>query len=130
MKAGGRAVAMRDNECLAVLHESAAGNNGSPYDMLKKMTENFYYFQSYLGFKRNIMKCVTHIGTSLSESQHISNRPNKILDTSMYGSQTVNPRPIKSIAALLKGVCGGFSAEGPASSKNASALPETLKYVA
>lgn len=47
---------------------------------------------------------LNYLGTNFSESQHNSNKRNKIFETSIYGIQTVKPRPIKSMAALLKAV--------------------------
>ena len=41
-------------------------------------------------------------GTHQSASQHISSRPNKTFETSKCGSHKTNPRPIMSMAALLK----------------------------
>lgn len=67
----------------------------------------------------------TNLGTSLSELQHSSRSPISIFETSKYGSQTVNPRPIKSTAALRKEVCAGNLEVGCASSKYANALPTT-----
>lgn len=69
-----------------------------------------------------------YLGTSLSESTQSSSRPNSTADTSKYGSQTVNPRPIKSMAALLIGVCAGNLRLGGCCSKNVNALPENTHH--
>lgn len=45
------------------------------------------------------------------------------LATSKYGSQTGNPRPIRSMAARLSGVWAGSLLPGGASTKYARALP-------
>jgi len=75
MKTAGRTRAIEVNANRDVRHESPAAVKGSPY------------FED---------------GTHQSASQHISSRPSKTFDTSRCGSHKTNPRPIMSIAALLK----------------------------
>ena len=58
----------------------------------------------------------------LSASLLVSRSPNSTLDTSRWGSQSVNPRPIRSIAALLRGVWLGIVSLGGASTKYIKAL--------
>ena len=65
----------------------------------------------------------TYLGTSFSESTQSSSRPNNTADTSRYGSHTVNPRPIKSMAARLIGVWAGSLRLGGCCSRNVNALP-------
>ena len=66
-----------------------------------------------------------YLGTSLSAPTHSSNRPMRIADTSRYGSHTGKPRPIRSIAARLIGVCAGSFLEGGCCNRNVNALPRT-----
>ena len=47
------------------------------------------------------------LGTHIAASLLISSKPSRTLETSRCGSHSVNPRPIRSIAALLSGVWRG-----------------------
>jgi hypothetical protein len=54
-----------------------------------------------------------NLGISLSPSQQSSSMDRSTFDTSRCGSQTVKPRPIKSMAARRKDVCkGNFGVAG------------------
>ena len=43
----------------------------------------------------------------MAASLLISSNPSNTLETSRWGSHKINPLPIKSMAALLNGVCSG-----------------------
>ncbi len=64
-----------------------------------------------------------YLGTSLSPSTQSSRRPSSTADTSRYGSQTVKPRPRRSIAARRIGLKSGRRWLGGCSSRNVRALP-------
>ena len=79
MNTPGLARAILASACLAVLQQSATGVSGRPYFWL---------------------------GTHMAASLLMSRRPSRTLETSRWGSQRTKPRPIRSMAARLSGVCG------------------------
>lgn len=80
-----------------------------------KLILNFEFVFSYLGTRR-------------SESIQSSNSPSNTAETSTYGSQTVKPLPIKSMAARRMGEYAGNFLLGGCCKRNVKALPE-LKNV-
>lgn len=67
-------------------------------------------------------KC-THLASCFSASAHSSSSPMSTADTSMYGSHTVKPRPIRSMAVRRMVLWGGSLGLGGCSSRKVSALP-------
>ena len=96
MKTVGRAVAISESACLADRWVSADGDNGKPF---------------------------LNVRSRFLLSADSSNKAIRTADTSIYGSQSVNPRPIKSMAALLTDVCAVSCEEGGLSRRYINALP-------
>lgn len=76
----------------------------------------------------NILLCVcscqqTHLASCFSASAQSSNNPMSTADTSIYGSQTVKPRPIRSMAVRRMVLWGGSLGLGGCSSRKVNALP-------
>lgn len=67
---------------------------------------------------------MSYLGTRRSESIQSSNSPSNTAETSTYGSQTVKPLPIKSIAARRMGEYAGNFLLGGCCKRNVKALPE------
>lgn len=67
--------------------------------------------------------CVTHLASCFSASAQSSSSPIRTADTSMYGSHTVKPRPIRSMAVRRMVLWGGSLGLGGCSSRKVSALP-------
>lgn len=65
----------------------------------------------------------THLASCFSASAHSSSSPMSTADTSMYGSHTVKPRPIRSMAVRRMVLWGGSFGLGGCSSRKVSALP-------
>ena len=65
----------------------------------------------------------TYTGTLLSESTHSSRSPISTEEISRYGSQTVKPRPSRSMAARLIGVYAGSLELAGERSRNVNARP-------
>lgn len=112
INAAGRAVAISRRACRAVRHASACGVNGN--------------FVLKLGIKRLASQ---HVSSKPEQTQNwFSVRkfpiysPKRTLLTSRYGSQTVKPRPIKSIAARRSGVWAGSFGVGGANNKCVRAI--------
>lgn len=69
--------------------------------------------------------CVcSHLDSCFSASAQSSRRPMRTADTSIYGSHTVNPRPIRSIAVRRMVLWGGSLGLGGCRRRNVNALPE------
>ena len=96
MKTAGRAVAISDSPCLADRWVSADGDNGKPF---------------------------LNVRSRFLLSAESSNNAIKTAETSIYGSQRVNPRPIRSMAARLTDVCAVSWDEGGLSKRYIRALP-------
>lgn len=76
----------------------------------------------------NILHCVcscqwTHLASCFSASAQSSSNPMSTADTSIYGSQTVKPRPIRSMAVRRMVLWGGSLGLGGCSSRKVNALP-------
>lgn len=76
----------------------------------------------------NILLCVclcqwTHLASCFSASAQSSSNPMSTADTSIYGSQTVKPRPIRSMAVRRMVLWGGSLGLGGCSSRKVNALP-------
>lgn len=80
----------------------------------------------YLSITATFCICVclwTHLASCFSASAQSSSSPMSTADTSMYGSQTVKPRPIRSMAVRRMVLWGGSLGLGGCSSRKVSALP-------
>lgn len=75
---------------------------------------------------RAAFECVflwTYLASCFSASAQSSSSPMSTADTSIYGSQTVKPRPIRSIAVRRMVLWAGSLGLGGFSSRKVSALP-------
>ena len=77
--------------------------------------------------KPNALRWNTYLASCFSASAQSSRSPMRTADTSMYGSQTVKPRPIRSMAVLRMVLCGGSLGLGGCSRRNVRALPKMTK---
>lgn len=102
----------------------------------RKLLKLFYiYLVSIFGLIWNIFKkkaatsflfkrlIVTHLASCFSASAHSSSSPMSTADTSMYGSHTVKPRPIRSMAVRRMVLWAGSLGLGGCSSRKVRALP-------
>lgn len=71
----------------------------------------------------------SNLGISLSPSQQSSSIDNSTFETSRCGSQTVKPRPIKSMAARRNDVCIGNFGDAGANNRYVNALPAKVAYL-
>lgn len=77
--------------------------------------------------KPDALRRNAYLASCLSASAQSSRSPMRTADTSMYGSQTVKPRPIRSTAVLRMVLCGGSLGLGGCSRRNVRALPKMAK---
>lgn len=72
----------------------------------------------------------THLASCFSASAQSSSSPMSTADTSIYGSQTVKPRPIRSMAVRRMVLWAGSLGLGGFSSRKVSALPASGRKTA
>lgn len=102
---------------------------------LHKGSFNFYWVQVKKKDNNLIMVLVlvtlqggrTYLASCFSASAQSSRSPISTADTSIYGSHTVKPRPIRSIAVLRMVLWGGSLGLGGCNSKKVKALPVIKK---
>lgn len=87
---------------------------------LRSDMKHFLKRQQLHLFKRLV---VTHLASCFSASAHSSSSPMSTADTSMYGSHTVKPRPIRSMAVRRMVLWAGSLGLGGCSSRKVRALP-------